>query len=288
MTATIERPPTRPQLPRAQREPRARDTARIKRRAILALGLVALVFLLMLVHEKVVTPMIHDTRQEHLAASFSTPKPALIAGDAMGVLQIPRLDLNEVVVEDVTVDHLRGGPAHRIDSGLPGDPGVMVIHGHRTLYGGPFRHIDQLLPNDEIVVQARTGPIVKYVVQRVETDVDVATLALENTDLISYLILVTSEPGRTAAGEMAVVARALPLSDVAPVVPDLSAGVDSAPPLGVDTLLAIMSVAAAAAAWAYLRRRTSTPVIVLVMTPLVGYAWFVVALLVDGVGPLTR
>jgi sortase A len=288
MTATLV-PPTRgDQLPRAERPIKVRPERRLKQRLVLAAILVVSALVTWVVFDRLVGPMIATQRQQHLAASFNTPQPRLRPGDAMGVLQIPRLGASLIVVEGVSVDGLRGGPSHRSDSALPGDAGVMAIYGHRAAYGKPFADIDQLAAGDQIVVQARTGPIVQYVVDRVERDTDAASVVIADAQVLSYLLLVTSEPGRTNNQQVVVVARALPLGDVPAIVPDLATSPQAEAPYGIDGLLTIGALAAAVCSAGYLRRRTGLGVTIAVVAPMAVYGWIRVLMLVDAVLPLTR
>lgn len=246
-------------------------------------------FLLHLLYSEVVTGLVHDQRQQHLAADFDQPAAAVGDGDAVAVLQIPDLLVNEVVTEGVTVDHLRSGPAHLAGSALPGDAGIIVVYGHRDAYGGPFDRIDTLVNGQSVVMQARNGgPIVKYLVDRVERDVDVADVTVDQTDLISYLLLVTSEPGTFADGQTVVVARALPVTDAAPTVPRLADVGAAAVPFGIDVLLALGSLVVAVLVAQQLRRRASTAVLLAVTTPIAVYAVLRLVMLADTVLPLAR
>lgn len=276
-------------LPRAAAVARPPRTIRWKRLASRAVaGLVALV-LLHLLYSYVVTTLVHDQRQQHLAADLQEPIPAVPSGRAVAVLQIPNIGVNEIVVEGVGVDHLRGGPAHVTGSALPGDAGVMAIFGHRTAYGGPFERVVDLAPGDSIVVQARnSGPIVRYIVDRVERDTDVGDLELDQTDLVSYLLLVTSEEGTFERGQAVVVARALPVTDSAPAVPLLADVGGSAVPFGIDGLLALGSLVAAMLLVHHLRGRARTGVLVAASAPVVVYACLRIVMLGDTVLALTR
>ncbi len=290
-------PPARPAsrrpvpvaLPRAPRPDRQRRSLPLKRWAVRVVVAVVGLFLLHLLYSEVVTGLVHDQRQQHLAAELQQPAAAVGDGDAVAVLQIPDLLLNEVVIEGVDVDHLRSGPARLTGSALPGDAGIVVVYGHRGAYGAPFEKIDTLLNGQSIVLQARNnGPIVKYIVDRVERDVDVAEVAVEQTDLVSYLFLVTSEPGTFADGQTVVVARALPVTETAPVVPLLADVGASAVPFGIDALLALGSIVVAILVAQQLRKRSSTVVLVAVTAPIAIYAVLRLVMLADTVLPLTR
>ena len=79
------------------------------------------------------------------------------AGDAMGVLKIPSIDVEKVIIQGVGRDDLRKGPGHYPNTPLPGQAGNASIAGHRTTYGAPFGDIDQLVPGDLIQVETFQG-----------------------------------------------------------------------------------------------------------------------------------
>ncbi|HEY2764100.1 MAG TPA: class E sortase [Pseudonocardiaceae bacterium] len=75
----------------------------------------------------------------------------------VGLLEIPRLGLRQIVVEGTSSNALMSGPGHRRDTPLPGQAGASVIAGRQTAYGGPFRSIGRLHPGDAIQVITGQG-----------------------------------------------------------------------------------------------------------------------------------
>ena len=71
-----------------------------------------------------------------------------VAGAPVARLVIPRLALDEVVVEGVADDALLAGPGHYPGSALPGDSGNSVLSAHRDRH---FRHLDALAVGDTAV-----------------------------------------------------------------------------------------------------------------------------------------
>ncbi len=112
--------------------------------------------------QHVVGSMIHANRQRHLAADFRTGRSLVEPGTAIAVIQIPRLAVDQVVVAGDGGDNLRSGPGLRMDSDVPGVPGVSVIAGHRRGYGAPFADVPTLIAGDSIVVQTRNLRPVDY------------------------------------------------------------------------------------------------------------------------------
>jgi len=274
-----------PRAPRPERPAKQRHTRRrVVRTALLLVGLLAG----WLLFDSVLGPLIHEQRQHHLAAQYERPLPKIGDGNAVAVLQVPTLGINQVVVEGASVAHLRSGPTHWTGSALPGDAGVMVVLGHRDAYGGPFRKLSTMKNGDSIVVQARNGgPIVRYVVDRVERHLTLEAVALPQTDVVSYLLLATSEDGMFTGDQTIVVARALPVTDTGPVLPDLSANLRPAP-FGLEALLALASMAIAVLALSYLRVRSSVLVRVVVVAPPAAYAALQLLMSLDSILALTR
>jgi sortase A len=89
-----------------------------------------------------------DVRREARAYRILTE-----GGDAVARLEIPRLDLDVVVVNGTDVGDLRRGPGRHLDSFMPGQGQLVYIAGHRTTFGAPFSHIDKLRLGDRIVVE---------------------------------------------------------------------------------------------------------------------------------------
>lgn len=78
-------------------------------------------------------------------------------GMAMARISIPKIEVDQAVVEGVGVDDLRKGPGHYRGTSWPGQPGNVGIAGHRTTYGAPFHRVDELVPGDEINIRTLQG-----------------------------------------------------------------------------------------------------------------------------------
>jgi len=74
-------------------------------------------------------------------------------GEAVARLEIPRLDLNVVVVNGTDTGSLRRGPGRHLESSMPGEGRLVYIAGHRTTYGAPFSHIDSLRRGDSVLME---------------------------------------------------------------------------------------------------------------------------------------
>ena len=90
-------------------------------------------------------------------------------GEATAIIEIPKIGLERVVVEGVSVADLKKGPGHYPETPLPGQEGNAAIAGHRTTYGAPFNRIDELAPGDEIFVQTVQGRF-RYLVRATDEE----------------------------------------------------------------------------------------------------------------------
>jgi sortase A len=98
-------------------------------------------------------------RRAATATSTTTTLPALPPpiGDAVGIIEIPKIGLERAVVQGIGVPDLRRGPGHYPATPMPGQLGNAAIAGHRTTYGAPFNRLDELVPGDPILVSTLHG-----------------------------------------------------------------------------------------------------------------------------------
>lgn len=190
------------EAPTGRRRPRRSIGQRIGRVALVVLLAVVGV----LVVDIVLGSVAHTERQRHLADEFRQRDGAadLRSGDGSSVIQAPDIGLNQVVIEDATAAHLRGGPARRLDSAVPGE-GNTVVMGRSSRFSGPFDRIDELAEGDLVALQARDGGVVEYAVTSV-TKVDGSDIDLSD-DGDSRLTLVTSAGGPLSDRRLVVVAE---------------------------------------------------------------------------------
>ena len=135
--------------------------------------------------------------------------PAAPSGAAVAVIKIPKIGVEQAVVEGTGVSDLRKGPGHYRNTPLPGQPGNAAIAGHRTTYGAPFNRIDELAPGDPILVSTLQGNF-KYVVSEAPFPVSPSKNdVLFNKD-DNRLTLTTCHPKYSAAKRLIVVAKLAP------------------------------------------------------------------------------
>lgn len=134
-------------------------------------------------------------------ATSVAPPPAPVFTGA--VIRIPRIGVNQAVVDGVSRSHLRRGPGHYPGTAVPGYTGNSVISGHRTTYSRPFHDLDLLEPGDAIVVDTAAGSH-RYVVERifVVSPDDLSPLAATDR---AVLTLTTCTPKGSADSRLIVV-----------------------------------------------------------------------------------
>jgi sortase A len=127
------------------------------------------------------------------------------AGEAIGAIEIPRFDLDAVLIQGTDTASLERGPGHYPATPFPGQPGTVAIAGHRTTYLAPFRHIDSLVPGDKITIEMPYATFT-YAVQKHEI---VPPTEVSITDPVGYprLVLTACHPLYSAAERYAIFAR---------------------------------------------------------------------------------
>ena len=115
---------------------------------------------------------------------------AAAPGSPVARLIIPRLGLDEVVVEGVGDDALRAGPGHMTGRALPGEVGNAVISAHRDRH---FKGLGALAVGDTVITES-TGGNVRWVVSRIR--VVTADAPVLRTSATPLLTLTTCWPIR--------------------------------------------------------------------------------------------
>jgi len=105
-------------------------------------------------------------------------------------LVIPRLGIDQIVLEGAYGRTLAFGPGHVESSALPGSSGTTLFTGHRDTH---FKFLKRLLPHDEIVIEAARGKRIRYVVSGSRiVDSRSGAIALDHPQ--TSLVLVTCYP----------------------------------------------------------------------------------------------
>ena len=133
------------------------------------------------------------------------PKPDL--GQGVMRIEIPKINLNWVVVEGVGVEDLKKGPGHFPGTAFPGQGGNVVISGHRATYGEPFAHMDQVENGDIVKLTSADGVFQYKVIEKKIVQPDDLSVVVE----LPYerLTLTTCHPRYSSKLRMIVFAEPL-------------------------------------------------------------------------------
>lgn len=149
------------------------------------------------------TPLLEDQKPP---PAEPTPR---IKGQGIALLDIPRIDLDEVAVVDGTsTQDLMKGPGLYEDSAMPWeDTGRVMIAGHRTTYQHPFYELDDLRQGDEIILRTEYGTFT-YKVTGTRSEAPTPAFAREVTKQTREptLILSTCDPPYSAERRLIVYA----------------------------------------------------------------------------------
>ena len=97
-------------------------------------------------------------------ASFAVRAgPTFVAGAPVARLIIPRIGLDEIVVEGVHGTALNAGPGHLPGSAFPGELGNAVVSAHRDRH---FSNLDRITLGDTVVTETLAGRVTWVVSSR--------------------------------------------------------------------------------------------------------------------------
>ena len=139
-----------------------------------------------------------------IPASANVPVPA--EGTVVARLQIPKIGVDQYVVEGTAEGDLAKGPGHYDGTAMPGQAGNVAIAGHRTTYGAPFYDLNELVPGDEIVLTTDTGIVLHYVESQVPVPVSPTDVAVLGSFNDNRLTLTTCNPRYSASQRLVAVA----------------------------------------------------------------------------------
>ena len=91
------------------------------------------------------------------------PDNAVDPTQLVGRIEIPKIGVNDNLFEGIALSTLDKGPGHWPGTAMPGQPGNVVVAGHRVSHSKPFRHIDDLVDGDQVKFTVN-GTVYTYVV----------------------------------------------------------------------------------------------------------------------------
>lgn len=163
--------------------------------------------------------------------AVAVPPPP--TGEAVAIMRIPKIGVDQAVVEGISPADLRKGPGHYPSTVMPGEIGNAAIAGHRTTYGAPFHRLDELASGDEIVVTTARGSFT-YRVQE-QTIVRPEQVEVLDPTPDARLTLTTCNPKYSARERLIIVAALAPTETAAPSPPAPPAAEATTKPTEADT-----------------------------------------------------
>ncbi|MCL5292187.1 MAG: sortase [Actinobacteria bacterium] len=118
---------------------------------------------------------------------------------------IPKIELDQVVLEGTDTEVLKNGPGHYPETVNPGGKGNVGIAGHRVTYTRPFNRLDELAPGDPIIIETIDATY-EYKVAYSETRAPSDVTNLKPTGDFR-LTLTTCTPKYSAQARLNIIAR---------------------------------------------------------------------------------
>lgn len=134
----------------------------------------------------------------------ASPTVGAPLGQALDHLVIPKIGVDQYVVQGVSEDDLTHGPGHYPQTALPGEAGNAAIAGHRTTYGAPFFRLNELSMGDYIDVTNRAGQTFRYQVSHPALTVSPSDVSVLDPTPDAELTLTTCTPRFTASSRLVI------------------------------------------------------------------------------------
>jgi sortase A len=132
-----------------------------------------------------------------LPTPIAPPGPDEVDPDVlMGTMEIPALMMSSPIYEGITDPTFDRGVGWWPGTARPGEPGNVVLGGHRTSAPRPFRHLELLAPGDEIVF-AVDDDVFVYRVTRTEVVTPEAMWIVDQTPTATATLFACHPPGST-------------------------------------------------------------------------------------------
>ena len=114
----------------------------------------------------------------------------------LGSIEVPRLRLSRVLLEGIHLETLDHGPGHWPGTAMPGQPGNVVVAGHRVSHNRDFRYIDRLRLGDEVIFNTADGRF-RYLVTGADVVGGAATFITDQTSEPTATLFACHPPGST-------------------------------------------------------------------------------------------
>ncbi|WP_251861475.1 class D sortase [Clostridium sp. Marseille-Q2269] len=129
-----------------------------------------------------------------------------ISNGAIGIMNIPKIDLKVAIGDGVDKDTLKYAVGHFTNTPYPGEKGNSAIAGHRSYtYSEHFNRLDEIANGDKILIKTKKGEFT-YIVYKKEVVLPEEVSVLNNTKH-TELTLITCTPIRVATHRLIIKAK---------------------------------------------------------------------------------
>lgn len=120
-----------------------------------------------------------------------------VKGGAVGIMEIPKIDLKVAIGEGVDTKTLKYAVGHFDGTAMPGEKGNFAVAGHRSYtYNKYFNRLDELQEGDEITIKSKKGEYTYKVYEK--KVVEPTEVSVLNKTEDATITLVTCTPIRIA------------------------------------------------------------------------------------------
>jgi sortase A len=177
-------------------------------------------------------------------------------GAAIGVLTIPAIGVDQVIVNGTSAADLMNGPGLMQGTSVPGTPGNSVVAARRVTFGAPFGSLGSLKRGDKVQVVDGVGTFTYKVTTARVVAIGHKDVVLPTAD--NRITLVTSNSSLVTSGRLVVegklVGRPVTIPDSTVSVPSYDLGLSGDPAAGGlammwSLLTVVVLVGAGLAAW---------------------------------------
>jgi sortase A len=251
---------------KARTQPVTTPLVAIRRTVAAAIAVAIVMGAIVAAFEIPLTRLWYDTRQHHLASDLATAHGHIVKGNAVGILQIPKLGVNLVVGQGDGTAELRGGPGHEPSTPMPGAVGNSVVFGHRQRWGAPFAQLQKLKVDDLFVFKVRNDkPVVFKVASVTRIRAEDATPLAPSDD--HRITLVTGRGGRHSTNRLVVSAVSGEPGHLLPVPANTRGGPSAEPFTGNGAWVWFALVVLLLAAGLFVTRTYGTATRALIVVP---------------------
>ncbi|MDF2880432.1 MAG: sortase family protein LPXTG-site transpeptidase [Clostridiaceae bacterium] len=147
-----------------------------------------------------------DSKDSSYEEKSSNKKPPTLDQGAIGIMTIPKINLNVAIGEGVDLETLKYAVGHFPGTGQPGQAGNFCVAGHRSYtYSEYFNRLNEVTNGDEIIIKTKKGEY-KYKVYN-SFVVEPSEVSVLNPTKDATLTLVTCTPIRIASHRLIIKAR---------------------------------------------------------------------------------